>query len=53
MPILPESAKEITLPKLASIRQRFPDQHITDIPIVIAEEFQKEAIRSSIEFTAT
>ena len=49
MPILPESAKEITLPKLASIRQRFPDQHITDIPVVIAKEFQKEAIRSSVE----
>lgn len=48
MPILPESSKEIILPKLVPVRQLFPNDYIEDIPAVIHNEFQQDNIRSSI-----
>ena len=37
MPILPESAKNIVLPKLVPVKQLFPDDHIENIEAAIAE----------------
>lgn len=48
MPILPESSKEIKLPKLAPVRQLFPDDHIDDIAAVIHSEFSKSEIKNSV-----
>lgn len=48
MSVLPEMSKSIILPKLIPVTQIFPDDHIADIPSAIAEEFQKESIRSSV-----
>lgn len=48
MSVLPEMSKSIILPRMVPVTQIFPDDHITDIPSVIAEEFQKESIRSSV-----
>ena len=49
MAILPENAKEITLPKLVSVKQIFPNQYIQDIPAAVAQEFSKEEIRASLK----
>lgn len=49
MPILPESAKDIILPKMIPVKQMFPDDHIEDIAEVIEKEFAREEIRASLE----
>ncbi|MCI8608404.1 MAG: hypothetical protein HFE73_02035 [Firmicutes bacterium] len=49
MPILPESAKSIVSPTMIPIKQVFPDQHLTDIPAVIAAQFADNNIRSLLE----
>lgn len=48
MPILPESSKNIVLPKLVPVKQYFPDDHIEDIPAAVAAEFTKEEIRQTL-----
>ena len=49
MPILPESAKNIVLPKMVPVKQIFPDDRIADVPAVIAAQFAREEIRASVE----
>lgn len=49
MPILPESAKNIVLPKLVPVKQLFPDDHIENIEAAIAEEFNRKEIRASLD----
>ncbi|MCI8608764.1 MAG: hypothetical protein HFE73_03875 [Firmicutes bacterium] len=49
MPILPEIAKEITLPRLVPVKQVFPDEHIHDVPATVAAEFQREEIIKAVE----
>lgn len=49
MPILPESAKNIVLPKMVPVKQIFPDDFIADVPAVIAAQFAREEIRASVE----
>ena len=48
MPILPESAKNIVLPRLIPVKQCFPDEHIEDIPAAVAAEFCRDEIRQSL-----
>ena len=49
MPILPESSKDIILPRLVPVKQYFPDEHLEDIPSAIASEFARDEIRNSLQ----
>ena len=48
MPILPESAKNIVLPKMVPVKQIFPDDRIADVSATIAAQFAREEIRASV-----
>ena len=48
MPILPDSAQSIKLPRMLRVRQLFPDERISDIPSAIRQEIGREEIRSKI-----
>lgn len=48
MPILPESAKNIVLPKFVPVKQIFPDDHIENIAAAVAAEFARTEIRQSL-----
>lgn len=48
MPILPESSKEIILPKFIPVKQIFPDEHLKDIPAELNKQFSNKSIINSI-----
>lgn len=53
MPILPESAGGILLPKFRKVKQLFPDQRLENIPEAIRAQFQQSAIRDSLSAEKT
>lgn len=41
--------KDIPIPRMVPVRQKFDGSHLTDIPAVMAEEFAREAVREKIK----
>lgn len=41
--------KDIPIPRMVPVRQKFDGSHLTDIPAAMAEEFAREAVRAKIK----
>ena len=42
MPILPEAAREIVLPRMVHVKQNFPDEKVENVASAVYEELEKE-----------